>query len=391
MPKSELHAERTARSPGVDGLRGTVFLVMLVHFNTIRYAPTAFLEKIYFLFVQYGLLGLDVFFVVSGFLITGILLDTKGSKTFFKTFYIRRTLRIFPLYYGFLILRFIIWPALDAALQHTPASTQVWYWTYIFNIYVAIHGDGHLPMNTIHLWSLAVEEQFYLLWPAVVHLCSRTRLLRITAACLVIAPLLRAAFVALHAPMAAFMLMPSRMDSLAAGAMIAILYRQPGGLTAAVRWARPAAIAALVIVTAMFIRIAAIDVSSRLYLTVGLEMSLVLASAVVVLAVTRNLGRLGDLLDSRPFMRLGLYSYAIYVLHDPLEMFMNLRGFTFEAVQRIIPQFLPAQLLYTAILMVLSVALSALSWELFEKHFLKLKSRFRYAPAEIETTGLAAP
>src|SRR5262249_17527292 len=113
--------------------------------------------------------GVNVFFVLSGFLITGILLDTKHEPHYFKFFYMRRVLRIFPLYYGTLIAIFFVLPALKMA-PFISASQQFWYWTYLGN-----WGKGrNLNVGSLgYFWSLGVEEQFYLVWPLVIYVLPR--------------------------------------------------------------------------------------------------------------------------------------------------------------------------------------------------------------------------
>src|SRR2546427_5689081 len=122
-------------------------------------------------------MGVDLFFVLSGFLITGILLDTKGSRHYLRQFHARRVLRIFPLYYAALALFLILLPMLlpgDRVLRDLTADS-VWYWTYLYNVKVA--AAGFTSSSALgHFWSLAVEEQFYLIWPIVVLYLARRHL-----------------------------------------------------------------------------------------------------------------------------------------------------------------------------------------------------------------------
>ena len=123
--------------------------------------------------LNYGWLGVEMFFVLSGFLITGILLNTKKTSNYFKNFYMRRTLRIFPLYFGYLLLY-------QASFRHLNlpgeveyekiASELPWMWLYASNLLISIKGN-FITASLNHFWSLAVEEQFYLFWPAVIYFC----------------------------------------------------------------------------------------------------------------------------------------------------------------------------------------------------------------------------
>jgi peptidoglycan/LPS O-acetylase OafA/YrhL len=215
----------------LDGLRAFSFLgVFLWHY----------------LGLPYGWAGVDVFFVLSGFLITGILYDTRDDPHRVRTFYIRRTLRIFPLYYGVLLGIFLL----------TPLFRWTWTWQWIAwplylgnflrflyphlnNRFVSAFADASLVSRSLpridlrlgHFWTLCVEEQFYLLWPWIVFTVrDRRKLMAICAACIVLVPLART-FATAHLPQAlvegevVLHSTPFRFDTLLLGALIALLYR----------------------------------------------------------------------------------------------------------------------------------------------------------------------
>ena len=165
----------------LDGLRGiAILLVVFSHFVSNLRIPADGWAWPLVSIAHAGWAGVDLFFVLSGFLITGILVDARGSSTYFKSFYARRALRILPAYYGFLLAIFVVLPLLHLgagdnymlARQH-----QGWYWLHLTNVMMAI-GElpGHGPYPSTLFWSLAVEEQFYLIWPAIVALCSTSTL-----------------------------------------------------------------------------------------------------------------------------------------------------------------------------------------------------------------------
>ncbi|MDP4263021.1 MAG: acyltransferase [Bacteroidota bacterium] len=152
--------------PALDGLRGMAILLVIACHN-LNFIPG----------FEFGWIGVDLFFVLSGFLITDILLSTKASKNFLQNFYIRRILRIFPLYYGVLLVFFILAPAfryLDVQYNYYHShQVMSWFhlqnWLYIFNR----KPNDFLLMN--HFWSLSLEEQFYLVWPLVIFAVKGTR------------------------------------------------------------------------------------------------------------------------------------------------------------------------------------------------------------------------
>src|SRR5687767_2907742 len=161
--------------PALDGLRGiAIILVMLHHFT--YYRPNSGIDAQIASVLFFGWAGVDLFFVLSGFLITGILLDTRDSKRYFSTFYARRTLRIFPLYYLVLLLAFVVlpkFPALHPVLLGQVGPVDLppqWpYWLYLTNFSIADGGWVHGWVDVA--WSLAIEEQFYLVWPLMIWLC----------------------------------------------------------------------------------------------------------------------------------------------------------------------------------------------------------------------------
>jgi peptidoglycan/LPS O-acetylase OafA/YrhL len=198
-------------------LRGLAILLVVVYHNF------GFINYFFF-----GWLGVDLFFVLSGFLITDILLKTVGSPKYLSNFYIRRILRIFPLYYLFVILCLFVLPKLYPHFDVSYYSNnQIWIWTYLQNwLYIFKPNDGTNAMH--HLWSLAVEEQFYLFWPLIILLIKKPKYLLIFISLALLAVLgLRLWIWTNHiADLAYFNLYTfSRIDGICIGCMIALLQR----------------------------------------------------------------------------------------------------------------------------------------------------------------------
>jgi peptidoglycan/LPS O-acetylase OafA/YrhL len=205
--------------PQLDAVRGLAVLFVLLH-NTDRY-PSLHLQFI----SGNGWMGVDLFFVLSGLLITGILLDTKNSEGYFKNFYARRCLRIWPLYYAVLLFMFVIVPIVRPSEAHTvfEARSSPW-WSYPvflqnFLVPIPTRATGALGVT----WSLAVEEQFYLVWPLVVRFCSEARLRKIAIAVISFSPVLR--FYLAHRQVLIYSNTFCRLDGLMAGALLALAIR----------------------------------------------------------------------------------------------------------------------------------------------------------------------
>ena len=215
--------------PALDGVRGLAILLVLVH-HLVRLGPseTMPVQVLRGLFTSLWV-GVDLFFVLSGFLITGILIDSKADRGYFRIFYARRCLRIFPLYYGFLAVLFLA-AALGASrgCEECPflLDNQLWFWGYATNLLVIHGGWTELPFNTGPLWSLAVEEQFYLIWPAVVLWLGAGRLALTCAILIGLSPVARLVMYLAGAPDAAtYTLSIVRFDGFAVGGLIALALR----------------------------------------------------------------------------------------------------------------------------------------------------------------------
>ena len=226
------------RVPELDGLRGTaIFMVVVFHYleqqGTVGGGGlTPILQRL----VLMGWSGVDLFFVLSGFLIGGILVDARNSPSYFKTFYTRRFFRIIPIYYLWILAYIVLISVAGAALRARSNSGVIMaLGTPIYAHFFFLQNLMVLPFAGLagawfsHLWSLAVEEQFYLVSPLVVQLLSK-RLLTIFLACVIAAaPLLRVTLLAKHTdPWLVNVLMPCRADSLAIGMLAALFWRREG-------------------------------------------------------------------------------------------------------------------------------------------------------------------
>ena len=209
------------RLPELDGFRAIailmVFAVHLVYATPIKDELAATLHPILRFFVSHGWLGVDLFFILSGLLITGILLDARGSPRFFRNFYIRRALRIMPLYYACIVVM---------AFFYRGHGDYFGISTIFLSNYA--YGLGILTPNGPGVfWSLAVEEHFYLLWPLIVFRSSEKSLAIVCIVIVAATPILRgiAAYIGMEPEMAIYEYSQFRFDGLALGALLAIWIR----------------------------------------------------------------------------------------------------------------------------------------------------------------------
>lgn len=362
--------------PALDGLRGiAILLVAFAHFIGAYHISSRADAAVYET-LRAGWCGVDLFFVLSGFLITGILVETKTASNYFQSFYMRRFLRIFPLYYACLALWFFGFGSVAESQGWTASAIgqdrQLWYWLYVSNWMVPEHeAVGALG----HLWSLAVEEQFYLVWPLVVWLVSTRKLAWVCVAAVIIAPAFRCVLVANGmASDAAYEWTPARMDALACGALLALLLRSPAGHRFVARWWRHVFGVGLAALVAIAIVNGGLAFNLTVMKTIGYSLLACTAAAAIAGAILSRDGAFGRRCVESAFLRAwGKYSYAIYVIHYPLFALSSQK--LIEAGQSWL-QTRWGYALFVVGGLACSFGLAWLSWHLFEKHFLSLKQRF---------------
>src|SRR5580698_4874390 len=389
-PEDPVEATEIGRHiPALDGLRALAILLVVPHNVDLLRPPVPRADYPIALLMHAGWIGVQLFFVLSGFLISGNLLDTRGSGNYFSAFFGRRALRILPLYFAVLIVAFLVAPALVTLPQELRDTLghQVWLWTFTANWTQPFNGGVY---GFGHFWSLAVEEQFYLLWPLVVLFCGPRALLWACGVAAATSLLLRSALIAAHfPPEALYMFTPCRMDALALGAASAAVIRIPQ-FRARLQGAAPKvalAAAILLLVVAGSTRLFAMyEVSTQ---TVGYTLLSLAFALLVLLTTLPSRGMLSQamrVLGCKPLALIGRYSYGMYVFHLPLHVF-----FGAGLMHRIAPNPTAAQALaYTTVMMGITFVLAALSYELFERQFLKLKRRMMPTPGRGAPTPLAA-
>jgi peptidoglycan/LPS O-acetylase OafA/YrhL len=321
-------------------------------------------------------LGVDLFFVLSGFLITGILLSAKGSDQYFRSFYGRRVLRIFPLYYGYLVLVFLLFP-----LWSNPESgqelieNQAWYWLYLSNIHVALEGWPGSG-NVGHFWSLAIEEQFYLLWPLAVWALTRRQLLYLAAACFFGAVVFR---IVTPSTLDIYVLLPTRMDALAAGAFLAIVVGGENGISVLGKWPVLLFWTCTAMLLAIYLKAGGwLSYNEKVFSIIGYTIiATAVASLIAVLLTAEPRSWLLRLFSGRILIFLGKYSYGLYVLHMPVISILEANGLQATLFPRVLGSSLPGVLVFCVIGGIVSVLCAMASYHFWEARFLRLK---RYLP-----------
>jgi peptidoglycan/LPS O-acetylase OafA/YrhL len=257
-------------------------------------------------------------------------------------------------------------------------SSQTWYWSYLANVLTARAGWEGTPALTFHFWSLAIEEQFYLVWPLLIWLLPERRLKLACVGAMLGSFLLRLALRAAgESGVVSYVLTPTHVDPLAAGAWLAVVAREPHGLTRLSREVRPALALSVTAVALIFLTAHGKVVNSLGMEALGYPVLALGCAAAVVSAITsaeRSLG--GRLWRSSVMGYLGRRSYAIYVLH-PLTLFLVIHwGYDVPWFAQRFGSQLEGQAVFATIMVALSAGVAYLSWHGWEQPFLRLKSRF---------------
>ena len=377
--------------PQLDGLRGVAILMVLTaHFVYFQTTRDNFIGQAFDTVAQYGFLWVDLFFVLSGFLITGILYDTKENAHYFRNFYARRVLRIFPLYYTYIVvtcsaLGAALWLRGYNALIVRALTDGAWASVYLTNLDVVLKGTK-ITFVFNHFWSLAIEEQFYLIWPLLVVFLTRRRLQFLCLLLVIVAAILRCGvptggWMLLHSPM-----LPARMDGLAMGAFIALTARNATGWKALVASAGYIFAAGL---TALVLCVCAASplVRGSLLFTTA---SLTFASGLVLAVAANSHPGIAAALGGRFLRTFGKYSYGIYVLNQPIAFFPGYAEFRQVLTKHLHSEFASA-VVFAAGGIGLSFAAAWVSWQFLEQRFLKLKKYFSPTHALPPITGHALP
>jgi len=352
------------RLPQLDAVRGIAILLVILHNESTKY-PALRLENIF----ASGWMGVDLFFVLSGLLITGILLDTKDTEGYLRNFYARRCLRIWPLYFSLLFFMFVVAPFVRPSVGAEIFERSSPWWSYLLflqNFLVPNSTGAAGPLGVT--WSLAIEEQFYLIWPFIVCYLSSAHLTRIAVTVFCVSPALRL-FLSFYS-VDLYSNVFCRLDGLMAGALIALMMRSRSFVPS--KFVKPAWIAFFI-----SLPIALLTDSDETRWVV-FSWSAVASASLVYLSLYSEQGWLQRLMKNRFLMYTGTISYGLYLLHKiPFDVAetIGLDRYPFVAAP---------------LMLVACYVTAVMSWHLLEKPFLRFKRVFESRPvAQVETGEMA--
>jgi peptidoglycan/LPS O-acetylase OafA/YrhL len=370
----------STRIAALDGIRGVAILLVLLCHVVFEMRPASRILTHLLAVGRLAWSGVDLFFVLSGFLIGGILLDVRDSPNYYKTFYLRRAYRILPLY-GAMVALFSIrffpvnWmPHWLGTFSEAPIP---WfsYATFTQNIWMALYGTFGVGTMAA-TWSLAVEEQFYLTVPWLVRRISKPGLIRVLVVVVAVAPLLRTMLLwkMKYGHFANYVLMPCRADALCMGVLAALMMRSSKSLEWLIAQRRLIyTLAAFLFLVLAGMTYMGYDANAGPMVTAGYSFLALFYACFLLIGVTHVQGKIHSLLCSKWLMSLGGLAYFTYLVHLPMmEACRRMLGMIF-AYSAIATQFVGG-----IIGVLVTVAFAKLSWKYFERPLLRKGHSYRY-------------
>lgn len=356
FPKLDIpNVSSSEHLPALDGLRGLAILLVIL-FHTFHFMP--------------GWCGVDLFFVLSGFLITGQLIESKHHINYFKSFWIKRFLRIFPLYY--LVLAIILIPK-NFFNIHTVSFSSWSYWFYLQNweyVYMSAFPDGKDTLN--HFWSLAIEEQFYFVFPILIKYIPNKNLPWILISLIISAICFRYYYFN-NENIGYYVATISRMDALSIGALIAIIIRENKSLLA--KWTHYFFYHSLIYIVLAITINADVHFTNPLIAKFGLTAYALLFGCLLIYSLCPSPKSYFKKFLLNDILRyIGKISYGLYVFHWILYVFI--KAPLEESIYNILHLSILSKIIVSLLVLLLSIILSHLSYHYFEKKIMNLKPFF---------------
>lgn len=349
----------------LDGVRGIAALMVMIFHFFLGVSSNSFTINLIKKIATFGQTGVTLFFVLSGFLITRILIKTKSEKGYFKNFYLRRSVRIFPLYYFFLFFAFIVSPFLFNSINvgsvytsYTPLIDQFYYYTYLQNFARTFSWGWQGPG---HFWSLAVEEHFYLFWPFMVYFFSNNNLKKVIIFIIVFALLLRA--IMLNNGYEVFYFTFTRFDSLAIGSLLALLELKK---VFKVENSNKFLVLLIAFSLPTFILLTVFSGTANYYVQIFkyLFISMTYFSFICYVLSIKTNNFINKILNSSILQYSGKISYGLYVYHPFVYFLVEYFFETDYILINMLSRF------------ILTYIISSLSYKYFESYFLRFKKYF---------------
>lgn len=372
-------------NPTLDGLRAyAIMMVLIVHFVSVDesglYQSNIILGSILFKLSFAGLRGVELFFLLSGYLISSILLDSRASPRYFIVFYARRFLRIFPLYYFVLLVTLIILPRfvpIDDNIQLV-LDHQAWLWLYGINLssFFFTPDIPWAPSQSfpwfVHFWSLAVEEHFYLFWPMVIYFISDRWLPKVMIVFVAISLIANFYSVVFDGEKTILSWSTIRSSGvLATGSLIAYYHRD------SIKWQQLSRVARLLIKPFLIAFVIVIFTPrSNPYQDVASIITSVLFFSTVLIYAINNASSVRFFCDHALLYFIGKISYGIYVYHRLIEPYLRFQ--LYPLLKSLLGDAIIATTLYVLICSLISILIAYISFIMLENPALRLKRFFSY-------------
>ena len=368
---AEITSTEPKRIPELDGIRGIAAIIIIIwHYGRMQLVNNHCMASEYFkVATGFFWTGVDLFFVLSGFLLGSILLNNKSSNNYFKTFYIRRICRIFPVYYLVVIILIII------CFAGIGYATDWWfnnkipnwaYLTYSQNIFIAFKETlGNRWLS--HTWSLALEEQFYIILPLIIYFLNRKSLVIVLSVCILSAPIFR------HLSnnwYQTFNLIYCRFDSLFSGVLIAVAMQNE----VIVSFLKKHNFKLTILFLGMLL-LSAMFTFHKLFLSyLNSHSWFAMVFAVLLLVVLTNKNNIFSVISRNKYLvKAGIISYGMYLYHPMVVGLMHL------LIKKQTPRIMNwSDLLLTVLSFVITIIVAHLSFKYFERKGILFGHQYKY-------------
>jgi peptidoglycan/LPS O-acetylase OafA/YrhL len=347
--------------PELNGLRGAAFLFVFL-FHTLRLPPTHFLPNAANAICRSGWLGVDLFFVLSGFLITGILLGYREELDRYRIFYTRRVLRIFPIYYLVVLFVFFVTPVFSDFFLPLE-QLKLYFLTYTYNFWI-VFTDTWAKVGALdHFWSLCIEEQFYLVWPFIIFTLANRNLKRFCVFVFLLSLCMKISIAARVDDWFVIYVFPlGRLEGFASGAFVAILHEE--GFVRRNRHTVLIALLLSAVLLALGIILDGFHMRDRAVVAGIPAIASLFFASLIYLLIAEGDTLMKKLMRNRVLTLFGRYSYGLYVYHYIIwYVLVSYFSLARKAMST------------SLVVMVVSLPISILSYHLYEKMFLRLKYR----------------